>query len=118
MRFSQSDRVAIGRLAYDPTATPAYDIIRSCLVWADERPVGISNDGYELVGDLWIYRGALHRGIPLQQWGVNPERFQSVWETALGDIPNWPGFRRIELSTDEHAFLVEELRKVATTRDY
>src|SRR5512133_1049470 len=62
-----------------------------------------SGEEPELVGDLWIYRGALHRGIPLQQWGVNPERFQSVWQTALEDIPNWPGFRRIELSTDEQA---------------
>jgi hypothetical protein len=118
MRFSQLDRPCVTRLVYDPTCEPSYDIMKACLVWPDERPDRISNDGYELVGDLWIFRGFLHRGVPRHEWGLNPDYFETVWKNALDDVPCWPGFRRIELSSLERLFLEGQIREIATTRDY
>lgn len=118
MRFAESDKLGIERLVHDPSCTPSYDIMKACLVWADERPDRITTDGYELIGDLWIFRGFLHRGLPRNEWGLSPEHFESVWKFAREDIPNWPGFRRIELSSSERQFLEDEMRDIAATKNY
>src|SRR5688500_4753979 len=98
MRFSPSDRSALEELRADPAAVPSYELLKAGRVWPDERPPRISNAGYELLGDLWIVRGFIHRHLPRERWGLDPEHFAKVWENALRDVPGWPGFQRLELS--------------------
>jgi hypothetical protein len=66
MRFSPTDRDTLQRIDFDPTAEPSFEIMKACLVWPDERPERISSEGFELLGDLWIVRGFVHRQVPGQ----------------------------------------------------
>lgn len=109
MKLSQVDVAVLGQLRFDEGCEPSYDLIRACLVWPDERPHKISNEGYELLGDLWIVRGYLHRWIPPENWGLAPSYFQGVWRLALESVPGWPGFRRLELSEVDRAYLEQSL---------
>lgn len=105
MHFKREDRVHLESLTFDPMCEPSYEWIRACLIWPDERPTKISSDGYELLGDLWIVRGFIHKHVPRERWGLDPEYFQEVWENALVDVPNWPGFRRMQLSISDQAYM-------------
>lgn len=105
MHFTQDDRVRLEELVFDPTCEPSYELMKACLVWPDERPAMISKDGYEMLGDLWIVRGFIHRQVPCEQWGLDPNYFQEVWRNALSDVPNWPGFRRMHLSQLDQAYM-------------
>lgn len=105
----REDRVLLESLSYDPSAEPAFDPLRYCLVWADERPVGLTPSGYELLGDLWIVRGFIHRKLDEGRWGLDPAHFRSVWSYAQDTHLAWPGFRRIELSPEERAYLSESM---------
>jgi len=116
MRLTPTDRVALQELVFDPGSEPSFELMKACLVWPDERPARISKEGYELIGDLWIARGYLHRDVPPEQWGLDPAYFQAVWSYALLDVPGWPGFRRLELSEADRAYLVRSLK--ADTGDY
>ena len=118
MRFSQSDRERLERLTFDPTCEPSYELMKSCLVWPDERPAEITKEGYELLGDLWIVRGFMHREVPLEQWGLDPAYFQEVWRSALADVPRWPGFRRLELSDADRTYLSTSIKGAAGREDY
>jgi hypothetical protein len=118
MRFQPDDRDILQTLVFDPTAEPAFELMKSCLVWPDERPVRISKDGYELLGDLWAIRGYLHRSVPSEQWGLDPAYFREVWTNALRDIPDWPGFKRLDLSDEARAYLARCLEEASTNRDY
>ncbi len=118
MRFVPSDRESLERLVFDPSCEPSFELMKGCLVWADERPAKISKEGYELLGDLWLVRGYLHRNVPVEQWGLDPAYFQEVWKNALEDVPRWPGFRRLDLSHAERAYLDECLRETAGKTDY
>src|SRR5689334_4044145 len=70
--FSAQDLRLIESLQYDPSLSPAFDGIKACLIWRDERPDGLSPAGYETLCDLWIVRGYIHRGIPRENWGIDP----------------------------------------------
>jgi hypothetical protein len=118
MRFTPSDREIIERLTFDPTCEPSFELLRSCLIWPDERPTGISNAGYRLLGDLWIVRGFLHQNVPFEKWGIDPAHFQSVWQAAINDVPGWPGFRRMELSEADRAYLASSLKDASEATDY
>jgi hypothetical protein len=91
MRFAELDRAILRQLVFDPACEPSYELMKSCLVWPDERPLRISREGYELLGDLWAVRGFLHRGIPLSQWGLDPTYFQTVGGTRSSMFPNGRG---------------------------
>lgn len=118
LRFSPPDRAALQRLVFDPTSEPSFELLKACLVWPDERPERISSAGYELLGDLWIVRGFLHRQVPTEAWALDPAHFQEVWRDALEDVPGWPGFRRLQLSEVERAYLDQSLREASSSDDY
>ena len=111
MRFNETDREMLERLVLDPTCKPAYELLKSCLVWNDERPARISSEGYELLSDLWIVRGYLHRQVPPEGWGLDPAYFQEVWRNARDDVPRWPGFKRLTLSEEDSAYLSRCLKE-------
>lgn len=105
--FSETDLRLIEALEYRPELEPAFDEIKACLVWDDERPAGLTPAGYESLCDLWIIRSYIHRGIPRQAWGIDPASgyFQDVWDRAQAHPIRWPGFRRMQLSEKDRAYL-------------
>ena len=82
-RLSPDDCGLLGNCVLDPDAEPSFELLKYCLVWPDERPNGLSRDGWRLLGDLLIVRGFLHRGVPSEEWGLDPAYFRQVWEDAL-----------------------------------
>jgi hypothetical protein len=70
-------------LTYDPDAKPSYELLKACLVWEDERPNGLTPQGYERLCDLWIARSFLHRGMPLNSGAFDPYYFERAWLQAL-----------------------------------
>jgi hypothetical protein len=117
MRFNQSDRERLECLIFDRACEPSYELMKSCLVWPDERPAEITNEGYELLGDLWIVRGLMHRDVPPEKWGLDPAYFQEVWRNALADVPRWPGFRRLDLSAADRTYLSRSIAEAAGSED-
>jgi len=115
--FSPRDRAIIENLRYDPTLTPGFELVKSCLVWSDERPDGLSSDGYERLCDLWIARSRIHRGV-VGDRSVTSYDYQAVWNEELSGGLRWPGFRRIELSAAERSFFEEQLRLAAADDEY
>jgi hypothetical protein len=111
MPLSGEDRAAIESLVFDPTLAPGFEIVKYCLIWSDERPVGISHAGYEYVSDLWVARGYIHRGVPTERWGLGPEPYLKTWNDALDTCLRWPGFRRLPLSIRDQKYLDEQLAK-------
>jgi hypothetical protein len=118
MGFTESDREALAQLVFDPTCEPSYELLKACLVWPDERPSRISQEGYRLLCDVWIVRGFLHRKTPREEWGFNPPYFEEVWKSALLEIPRWPGFKRLELSPADQAYLDKSVSDAATCEVY
>lgn len=110
--FSEPDLCLIESLRYDSSLSPNFDGMKACLVWDDERPDGLSPSGYEVLCDLWIIRGYIHRGVPQVEWGIDPSSgyFQELWERVQAAKPNWPGFNRTELSHADRVYLEENLR--------
>jgi hypothetical protein len=109
MTLSPRDRALIESLVFDPSLKPRYEMVKSCLVWADEIPTGISPEGYEYVSDLLALRGFIHRGVPTEDWGIGPAPYLRVWDDALGSGLKWIGFRRFPLSKMDRRFLNEQL---------
>jgi hypothetical protein len=110
--------MSVNTLTFQGNSEPSFELLKSCLVWPDERPTKISNAGYELVCDLWIVRGLIHQGVPPDKWGLDPAYFPEVWKNALVDVPQWPGFRRLEISDADRRYLEESLAATKTTSDY
>jgi hypothetical protein len=102
--FDDRDRALVEALTYDPAEQPAYEYIKGCLVWRDERPDGMTPMGYERLCDLWIARSYLHRGMPLNSGPFDPDYFEKAWKHALRDGIHWPGFRRLTLSPEDKAY--------------
>jgi hypothetical protein len=111
--FSARDHHVIEALQFDGNAKPAFELLKSCLIWPDERPAGISPEGYEKLCDLWIARACLHRGQAIGSGALDPAQFQRAWQEALDDKINWPGFQRVKLSPDDQAYYDACLREVA-----
>jgi hypothetical protein len=116
MKLSDADRKKLEELRFDPKAEPSFNLMKSCLVWPDELAEGLSRDGYELLGDLWIVRGFFHRGVPREQWGLDPAYFEGVW--AENETVKWPGFLRLQLSDRDKKYLADSLAEAATATDY
>lgn len=108
--LSHHDREALGRLVYDPGATPSFEMLKCCLLWPDERAKNVSPAGYELLTDLWAVRGFMHRMVPRSEWGLDPAHFERAWEFGMREIPRWPGFKRIVLGDAERVYLEQCLR--------
>jgi len=111
--FSARDRAIIEALQYEADAAPAFELLKACLVWPDERPTNLTSEGYEKLCDLWIARACLHRGQPIGSGTLDAPSFQRAWQEALDDRINWPGFRRLKLSPKDQAYYDACLRQVA-----
>lgn len=105
--FSDHDLQLIEALEYDPGLTPAFESIKSCLVWKDEIPENLSDDGYEKMYDLLIARSFFHEGQPFSSFPLSPTRFEDVW-AAVQTVPfRWPGFNRMTLNDADRRYLKE-----------
>ena len=113
MRISNQDRMAIESLSYNPSLEPSFDIVKSCLMWEDERPGSISSEGYRFVRSLWVVRSFIHRGLPEEQWGLEPHHFQAIWRFAIDAKLKWPGFYRLELSWKDRIYFEKCLAETA-----
>lgn len=104
--FSENDRRLIEALSFDPGAEPSFEMLKGCLVWPDERPEGITPNGYETLCDLWIARGMIHAG-------TDPDRlaapYRNAWTEAVRTNLQWPGLRRLKLSEIDREYLAREL---------
>jgi hypothetical protein len=109
--FEGRDLELIENLEFNPDLEPSYDAIKNCLVWEDERPDGLTPDGYELLCDLWIARSFIHRDIPFSSWVLDPEYFGRVWEDAMEAKFKWPGFNRLELAVNEKKYYLKEMKE-------
>ncbi len=105
MKLTKSDRALIESTHPEPGAEPAFDLMKACLVWADERPGSLSSAGYELLCDLWVVRAFIHREIPPEKWGLDPAYFQVVWKDAQESQLKWAGFHRMTLSEKDRGYL-------------
>jgi hypothetical protein len=112
--FSDRDVRLIEALEHQPELEPAFDDIKACLVWDDERPSDLTPNGYETLCDLWIIRSYIHRGVPPEEWGVDPTSgyFQGVWQRAQTQRIRWPGFQRMTLSQNDREYFERCLREL------
>jgi len=107
--FLERDRNLIENLKHDPSLKPSYSSLSGLLIWQDELPSNITPNGHDVLGTLWTGRSALHRGLSLSDVPINPEFCIKVWEQALIEIPNWPGFKRLSLNETDKIFLNQNL---------
>lgn len=107
--FSERDRALVESLRYDEALKPSFDSIKGCLVWRDECPDNLSHEGYEKLCDLLIARAFIHENRPFSSWKLDPHYFAQIWEDAITDKIQWPGFQRLKLSEEDQAYLNEEL---------
>ena len=104
--LNEEELIRLNSLQYDESLKPNFEEIKYCLIWNDEVPDSIRWEVTELLYDLIIYRGLVHRQLPPQKWpGNNPQYFQDAWEFGLKNIPNWPGFNRVSLSEEDQQYL-------------
>lgn len=106
--FKEKDLQLIESLSYDSSLKPCFDVMRNCLVWADERPEGLSPAGYESLIDLWIARSFLHEGKDFSSHSLDPQYFEDVWKRAKAQNFNWPGFMRLALDDRDREYLERE----------
>ena len=110
--FIERDRAIIEAQSSDPKAEPSFELLKGCLVWADEHPNGLTPDGYSTLCDLWGARGYLHRGRPM------PEHLRAIWEEAQSEGLRWIGFRRLTLSAEEKEYYEAALHDAASADDW
>ena len=96
MTLSPADRAALEGVPFDPDATIAFHELLGCLVWSDEVPDGLTNDGHEFVRELLGIRGAIHRG-------EDPDL--GAWNLARMTGLRWNGFQRLVLTPQQQALL-------------
>jgi hypothetical protein len=111
--LSKSDREAVERLSFEPDSEPSFDVVKSCLIWNDEKPPGLSYEGQKLLGRLWAVRSLIHRHIPESQWPEGPRNFLPIWQELLRGGLKWTGFRRLTLSDRDGLCLKKCLRDSA-----
>lgn len=105
--LNEKEIEAINNLKFDKDLKPRFEEIKYCLIWADEVDESLSRMSRELVYDLLIYRGLLHRELPRDEWPVNLEYFDKVFKYANEKVPNWIGFKRMILSEEDKAYLLD-----------
>ena len=107
--FVGKDLELMKSLKYDPELKPNYESIKGCLIWEDERPIGLSSEAYRAVGSLLIARSLLHQDLTLDAHPINPELCKKLWAHAQQQISNWPGFKRLTLSDEDRNYLEKEI---------
>jgi len=115
--FLGNDLKLIEALVYNPSLEPSFDVMRDALVWDDERPDGLSREGYEKLCDLWIVRSLIHRGISFTDWPLDPEYFGTVWSQAQKQGFKWPGFNRLHLSQKDREYYEKSLHDLRESNE-
>lgn len=103
--FSGNDLRLIEGLVYDPNLEPSYEFLKGCLIWTDERPDGLTPAAYDSLCSLWMARGLLHRGFNLSDDPIDPAFTKDLWERAIRQVPQWPGFRRLDIGEKDRNYL-------------
>lgn len=106
--FVPQDLQRIEQLVFNNSLEPRFNALSGYLVWDDELP-DVTPDGLDVLQTLLTARSLLHRGLTLADHPINVEYSTRVWEQAMKEIPNWPGFRRLMLSQAEEAFFDQKL---------
>src|SRR5437868_2330157 len=99
--FTGKDLRIIESLVFDPALKPMFDPWRDCLVWSDERPDGLTPNGYERLCDLLIARSFIHRNLDFSTHTLDPVYFKQIWDRAMNYKFQWPGFNRLNLSAED-----------------
>ena len=112
-RLQQRKSPGVGEILFDP--------LRGFIYWPDERPSAVSSGAYELAMDLCIFRNF---NFHISQCNIDDElltRWVSLveideiygrqWSWAETNIPRWPGFSRLALSSQEKGILQAELTR-------
>ena len=108
--FSAYDKDIITNLSYDNAAEPAFDNMRDCLVWPDERPDNLTPDGYEKLQDLFIARSLIFHLTQVKKTSPEvPSSFENAWKAAQKQVPTWPGFRRLTLSIEDREYYTRSM---------
>ena len=107
--LTQADRALIEGSTFNPALRPSFEVIKSCLIWADERPRELSRSGSQFIARLWVVRAFMHQGIPPEHWGVDPTPFEKAWRAAQSAGLKWPGFMRLNLSEEDARYFKTSL---------
>jgi hypothetical protein len=111
--LTQADRALIEGATFNPALRPSFEVIKSCLIWEDERPRELSRNGSQFIARLWVVRSFIHQGIPPERWGVDPTPFENAWRAAQGAGLRWPGFMRLTLSQEDARYFKMSLDAAA-----
>jgi hypothetical protein len=112
MLFFPEDSKLLNALTYLPDLQPDFEMIKSVLVWKDEIPQGITEDGMEKLWDLLIARSYVHDNRLFSSHFSGGKYLEKTWSESMHEIPDWPGFKRLSLSEHDRYFYDEERRKV------
>ncbi len=110
--LSSQDRALLESAQFDPRAKPSYESVKSCLVWPDELPDGLSLEGIQFIHRLLAARSFMYRGIPRKG---RREYLQAAWDEASLSGLKWSGFRRLTVSPKDLAFLENAIRQEIDT---
>lgn len=102
--FTANDLRLIESLVYDASLEPTYSPMRNHLTWTDEMPEGLTPEGYEVLCDLWIARSYIHRGLEFSEHPLDPDHIRDFWDRALKQNFQWPGFKRLNLSSSDTTY--------------
>jgi hypothetical protein len=109
--FTGRDLLLIKALVYNPNLEPGYESIKGCLIWDDERPNNLTSDAYSNLCSLWGARALLHRGLTLADHPLDPDYCRDIWERALAQVPEWPGFKRLTLSAKDKDYYETTMKR-------
>jgi hypothetical protein len=112
MFFSPEDSDKLNSLGYVSDISPRFEMIKSILVWEDEIPKRISEDGMDKLYDLLIARSYVHDNQLFSSHFSGGKHLEKAWTESRNEIPNWPGFKRLLLSKKDRHFYDDERRKV------
>ncbi|MBP7861878.1 hypothetical protein KA183_09370 [bacterium] len=110
--FSERDKRLIDALIYDPSLKPKFNDLADYFIWLDELPSNFSIEGEDKLESLWVGRSLLHKGLTFAHHPINPEYCATMWNRALEEIPNWPGFKRLKLNEKDNELFQKCLAKV------
>ena len=111
MKITKADWDRFAAASVDPEAEPRYEQLKGCLIWPDELVGGLTRDGAELLGDLFVARSLLHRGLSISSWPGGSDQLQERWDAAIAAGLPWAGFARVELKDAQRSFLAAEAQQ-------
>ncbi|MCW5824007.1 MAG: hypothetical protein KIT34_14480 [Cyanobacteria bacterium TGS_CYA1] len=105
--FLDRDKRLIDALVFDQSLKPKFNDLADYFFWLDELPENFTPEGFDILASLWLGRSLLHQGKKLEDHPINPEHCIRVWNQALVEIPNWPGFKRLSLNEADNKLFQE-----------